>query len=352
MRNSIVENDLEFIVNSDNKWNSLEGKNILISGASGFLPAYMVETILYLNETRFNDKTNIFAMVRHEKNALKRFSNYGDRDELKFIINDVCNPIDIKDEIHYIIHAASQASPKFYKKDPVGTLCPNIIGTYNLLEIAREKNVKGFLFFSSGEVYGKVEEDMIPTKEEHYGYINPLDIRSSYVESKRMGETMCLSWFKQYGVPAKIVRPFHTYGPGMNLNDGRVFADFVYNLLKKEDIVIKSDGKAVRAFCYLADATTGFFTVLLKGKNGEPYNIGNNKCEISIIELAKKLVNLFPEYKLRVVQEKRQNNDYLESKIVRSCPDTFKISSIGWEPNYSIEEGFKRTIKSFELEIK
>ena len=327
-------------------------KNILISGASGFLPAYMVETILYLNETRFNDKTNIFAMVRDEKNALKRFSNYQDRDELKLIIQDVCNPFDIKDKIHYIIHAASQASPKFYKKDPVGTLCPNIIGTYNLLEMAREKNVQGFLFFSSGEVYGEIEEDMIPTKEEHYGYVDPLDIRSSYVESKRMGETMCISWFKQYSVPAKIVRPFHTYGPGMNLNDGRVFADFVYNLLKKEDIVIKSDGKAVRAFCYLADATAGFFTVLLKGKNGEPYNVGNDKCEISIIELAEKLANLFPEYKLRVVKEKRQDPDYLESKIVQSRPDIFKISSIGWEPHYSIEEGFKRTIKSFELEVK
>ena len=352
MRNSIVENDLDFIVNSDNIWNSLEGKNILISGASGFLPAYMVETILYLNETRFKDKTNVFAMVRNEKNALKRFSNYDDIDELKFIIQDVCNPFDINDEIHYIIHAASQASPKFYKKDPVGTLCPNIIGTYNLLEIAREKNVQGFLFFSSGEVYGEIEEDMIPTKEEHYGYVDPLDIRSSYVESKRMGETMCISWFKQYGVPAKIVRPFHTYGPGMNLNDGRVFADFVYNLLKKEDIVIKSDGKAVRAFCYLADATAGFFTVLLKGKDGEPYNVGNDKCEISIIELAEKLVNLFPEYKLKVVKEKRQEPDYLESKIGQSRPDTFKISSIGWKPHYSIEEGFKRTIKSFELEVK
>lgn len=348
MRNSIVEKDLDFIVNSNNGWNSLEGTNILISGANGFLPAYMVETILYLNETRFNDKTNIFALVRNKKNALKRFSNYHNIDELNFIVQDVCKPIDIDDEVHYIIHAASQASPKFYKKDPVGTLCPNVIGTYYLLEIAREKNVKSFLFFSSSEVYGEVEENKIPTKENHYGYVNPTDIRSSYAESKRMGETMCVSWFRQYDVPVKIVRPFHTYGPGMNLNDGRVFADFVSNIVKKEDIVMKSDGKAIRAFCYLADATAGFFTVLLKGKNGESYNMGNDKCEIKIIELAEKLVNLFPEYKLSVIKEKRQDPDYLESEITRNCPDIFKIRSIGWEPHYSIEEGFKRTIKSFE----
>jgi nucleoside-diphosphate-sugar epimerase len=348
MRNSIVEDDLNFIINSDNPWDSLEGTNILISGAGGFLPAYMVKTILYLNETRFNDKAKIFALVRNKENALKRFSNYYMGDELNFIVQDVCKPININDEIHYIIHAASQASPKFYKKDPVGTLCPNTLGTYYLLEIAKEKNVKSFLFFSSAEIYGKVEENEIPTKEKHFGPVDPTDVRSSYAESKRMGETMCISWFKQYEVPVKIIRPFHTYGPGMNLNDGRVFADFVSNIVKKEDLVIKSDGKSIRAFCYLADAVTGFFSVLLKGKNGESYNVGNDKCEISIAELAEKLVNLFPEYKLSVIKERRDDSEYLESKIIRNCPDISKICSIGWEPHYSIEEGFKRTIESFK----
>ena len=348
MRNSIIENDLNFIVNSNNPWNSLEGKNILITGANGFLPAYMIETILYLNETKFSDKANIFALVRNKENALKRFSDYLGRNELNFIVQDVCKPININKPIHYIIHAASQASPKFYKNDPVGTLCPNVIGTYHLLEMAREKKVKSFLFFSSAEIYGKVEEKEIPTKEKHFGCVDPTDVRSSYAESKRMGETMCISWFKQFGVPVKTVRPFHTYGPGMKLNDGRVFADFVSNIVKKEDIVIKSDGKSTRAFCYLADAVTGFFTVLLKGKNGESYNVGNDKCEINISKLAKKLVNLFPEYRLNVIKEKRDNSDYLESKITRNCPDISKIRLIGWEPYYSIEEGFQRTIKSFK----
>jgi len=352
MRNSIVENDLDFIVNSSNGWDSLEGTNILISGASGFLPAYMVETILYLNETKFSDKATIYALVRNKEKSLNRFANYHDRDELKFIIQDVCDPVNLDEDIHYIVHAASHASPKFYKTDPVGTLCPNTIGTYYLLEIAREKKVKSFLFFSSGEVYGDVGKNNVPTKENQYGYVDPTDIRSSYAESKRMGETMCISWFKQHGVPTKIVRPFHTYGPDMNLRDGRVFADFVFNILKKENIVLKSDGKATRAFCYLADAVAGFFTVLLNGQNGESYNIGNDKCEISILELAKKLVDLFPEYKLSVIIEKRQDIDYLESKIIKSCPDISKICSIGWKPCYSIEEGFKRTIKSFEHNTK
>jgi UDP-glucuronate decarboxylase len=347
MRNSIVEEDLKFITSTNNPWKNLEGKNILISGANGFIPSYMVETILFLNETKFKNKSKIIGLVRNKERASKRFYSYEDRDELTFLVQDVCNPIDIDMEVDFIIHAASQASPKFYNVDPVGTLCPNVIGTYQLLELARKNDTENFLFLSSSEVYGEVATDKIPTKEDDYGYLDPTDIRSCYAESKRMGENMCISWFKQYGVPTKIVRPFHTYGPSMNLDDGRVFADFVSNIVNQQNIIMKSNGESIRTFCYLADAVAGFFTVLLKGQNGESYNISNDKGEISIIRLAEQLVKLFPEYKLKVIKEKRQDPNYLESKITRNCPDISKIRSIGWEPYYSIEKGFKRTIESF-----
>ncbi len=352
MRDPITKEDLEFITSSNIPWESLEGKNILITGANGFLPAYMVETILYLNEIKFKEKATVFAIVRNKKRALKRFSNYKNIKELKFYVHDVCKPLKIKEEIHYIIHAASQASPKFYRKDPVGTLCPNALGTYYLLNLAKEKNVDSFLFFSSGEVYGNVDETKIPIKEESYGYVDPIDVRSCYAESKRMGENMCISFFKQFDVPTKIVRPFHTYGPGMKLDDGRVFADFISNILNKEDIIMKSDGSAIRAFCYLADAVSGYFTVLLNGKNGSAYNVGNDKCEVSILNLAERLVKLFPEYNTKVIRKERKNSIYLESKINRSSPDISKIRSIGWEPQYSIEEGFKRTVQIFELQSR
>ena len=349
MRDSILKEDLDFIISSNTGWESLEGKNILITGANGFLPAYMVETILYLNENKFNEKANVFAVVRNINRALKRFSSHKHNPNLKFYVHDVCKPLKIKEEIKYIIHAASQASPKFYKKDPVGTLCPNALGTYYLLELAKEKDVDCFLFFSSGEVYGNFEDCKIPIKETSYGYVDPVDVRSCYSESKRMGENMCISFYKQFGVPTKIVRPFHTYGPGMKLDDGRVFADFIANILNKKDIIMKSDGSAIRAFCYLSDAVSGFFNVLLNGENGSVYNVGNDKSVVSILNLAERLVNLFPEYKLKVIRKERNDSIYLESKIKRSSPDISKIRSIGWEPHYSIEEGFKRTLKSFEL---
>lgn len=345
MLNPIVKEDLKFITSSDNPWNNLEGKTILISGANGFLPSFMVKTILYLNENLFENKTKIIALVRNKNKAIKRFPQRND--DLTFHVHDICKPFKIESDVDFIVHAASQASPKYYNQDPVGTLCPNLIGTYQLLELARKNDLESFLFFSSGEVYGETLK--FPTRENEYGYLDPTDIRSCYAESKRMGENMCVSWFKQYDVPTKIIRPFHTYGPGMSLDDGRVFADFVSNIVNHENIVMKSSGEACRAFCYLADAIAGFFTVLFKGENGESYNVGNDKGEVSIKDLAQRLVELYPEYGLKVIKKTRKDINYLESKITRNSPDISKIRSLGWEPYYSIEDGFKRTIDSFKF---
>ena len=348
MRHPIVQQDIkENILASDLPWNKLAGKTVLVSGASGFLPAYIVETLLCLNEHTYGKPTKVIGLVRNKKKALDRFSTYHKNKDLIIIVQDVCLPIFIDEKIDYIIHAASQASPIYYGKDPVGTLSANVIGNYNLLNLAKDNAVESFLFFSSGEVYGEVQSSQIPTKESDYGYVDPTNVRSCYAESKRMGETMCVSWFHQYGVPTKIVRPFHTYGPGMSLDDGRVYADFIGDILNNRDIIMKSDGSAIRAFCYLSDAVQGFLTVLLKGESGQAYNVGNDRGEVSISDLANRLVSLFPEKGLKVVrQELNHQLGYLQSNISRNCPDISKIRVLGWEPTTSIEEGFKRTIRS------
>ena len=348
MRNNIVEEDLESITNANIPWDALEGKNVLITGANGFLPAYIVETILFLNENKFKKKAKIFALVRNKEKALHRFLNYENRNDLVLIIQDVTEQINLDENINYIIHAASQASPKYFGKDPVGTLNANIIGTYNLLEYARSKSIECFLFFSSGEVYGDVKQSGTSINENMYGYIDPIDVRSCYAEGKRAGETMCISYNKQFGIPVKIVRPFHTYGPGMSLDDGRVFADFVSNIVKNQDIQMKSDGSAIRTFCYLSDAITGFFTVLLIGENANAYNVTNPSCTTSIYDLANVLVSLFPEKKLKVINQKKIDcRDYLKSSVSGFVPDTSKLLALGWNPRVSIEEGFKRTIESY-----
>lgn len=346
-RNRIVEEDLQRITAADIPWQRFAGKTVLISGASGFLPAYLVETLLYLNEKSQTD-IKVLGLVRNEEKALTRFAAYRGRNDLEFFVQDVCEPVVTQKKIDYVIHAASQASPKYFGIDPVGTMTANLLGTHNLLGLAREKNSAGFLLFSSGEVYGEVNPERVPTKEFDYGSVDPTEVRSCYAESKRAAETLCVAWCHQYGVPTKIVRPFHTYGPGMSLDDGRVFADFVADIVNCSDIIMKSDGKARRAFCYLADATVGFFSVLLNGVEGQAYNVGNDEAEISILDLAELLASMFPQRGTRVIQqESAPIPTYLKSNITRNCPDTSKIRALGWRPTTSIESGFKRTVESF-----
>lgn len=344
--NKIILEDLENIVNAQIDWQKFNGKTVLVSGANGFLPAYMVESLLFLLDKKIITGLTILALVRNLTKAKARFKNYLNRKELLFINQDVCNFFEIPHKIDFIIHAASQASPKYFGTDPVGTLKANIVGTINLLNIARINNVDSFLFFSTSEVYGLMSEDKIPTRENEYGYLDPTNVRSCYAESKRMGEAICVSYLHQYGIPVKIIRPFHTYGPGMALDDGRVHADFISDIVNNRDINMKSDGSAIRSFCYLADATRGFFKVFLDGGVGEAYNIGNRNNEISIINLANLLVNMFPKKKLRVIKQKAPEG-YLQSKIIRNSPDITKANAIGWFPEISLEDGLFRTIKSY-----
>lgn len=344
-----MEEDLASVTASELPWSRLSGKSVLITGASGFLPAYLVESLLYQNEKKISEPTQVIGLVRNAEKARLRFAHYEGRKDLQLIVQDVEVPITDLSRVDVIIHAASHASPKYYGIDPVGTLSANVIGTQNLLSLALKCGAERFLFFSSGEVYGQVGDNQIPTRENDYGRVDPIQVRSCYAESKRMGENMCVSWAHQYGVPSVVVRPFHTYGPGMTLNDGRVYADFVSDILADRDIVMKSDGHARRAFCYLADATSGFFTALFAGKVGEAYNVGNMQAESSILELAQRLIALFPEKQLKVVlqSERHAEADYLQSMISRNCPDITKIGLIGWQPVTTIEEGFSRTVASF-----
>ncbi len=291
--NIIIKSDIEEIVKSNIPWEKFKNKHILITGANGFLPAYLVYSLLEANEY-FKLNIKITALVRNIYKAQHRFAEYIDNDSLYLLHQDVNEKLENRG-YNYIIHAASQASPKYYSIDPVGTLKPNIIGTSNLLELAIESKVDGFLYFSSSEVYGQIPDSENPIKEDQFGYLDPAKVRSCYAESKRMGETLCVSYFHQHAVPVKIVRPFHTYGPGMDLNDGRVYADFVKNIVQNENINLNSDGTAQRAFCYIKDATIGFFLALMNGRSGESYNIGNQEQEYSIKNLASILINLYPE---------------------------------------------------------
>ena len=348
MRNSIIEADLEFITSAGVPWDALKNKTVLVSGAAGFLPAYMVETMLYLNETR-DTNISVIGLVRNHDKALERFAHYEKNKNLTFVVQDVCERIQIAQDIHYIVHAASLATPKVFMDDPVGTLSPNVIGTDNLLRLAAKKQVECFMYFSTSGVHGHVSPDAYPIKETCVGKLNFLDLASCYLESKRMGENMCIAWMKQHGVPVKIVRPAITYGPGIKLDDGRSFADFIACVVNSKDIELYSDGRAVRNFCYLSDATVGFFMVMLKGLVGDAYHVATDH-EISILDLATLLVEeVFPERNLKVVMKADPSKNYLRMEFPRTTVDISKARALGWEPRIPVEEGFRRTVDSYVM---
>ena len=343
---SIVTNDMEWLVEQyPIPWDRLRDKTVMITGAAGFLAAYMVETLMYLNKVR-GFGTTVIAVVRNRKRYEARFTQFLGNSELVCIEQDISLPVNLERHVDFIIHAASQASPRYYAVDPVGTLAANTFGTAHLLEMAHQNKVEGLLYFSSAEVYG--EASRVPTSEKDYGYLEPLAVRSCYAESKRMGENMCVSWHHQFGVPARIVRPFHTYGPGMSLHDGRVYADFVADVVNSRDIVLKSNGLARRAFCYLADATAGFWMVLLAGEDARAYNIGNPEGVTSVRDLARTVASLFPERNISVRFEQRESEEaYLSTTIQITCPDITLAKNLGWLPSTSIEAGFRKTIQSY-----
>jgi len=345
--NDIVREDMEMIVQKKLPWANLAGAKVLVTGAAGFLPAYMVETLLFLNRHVLDKAAHVVGLVRNRERARLRFQEALLGGDLEIIEQDVSEPLQCKGAFDFIVHAASQASPVYYKTDPVGTLSANVLGTYHLLSAARHGDCRGFLYFSSGEVYGIVRDGTVPTAENEGGYLDPTDVRSCYGESKRMGETMCVSWAQQYGVPARIARPFHTYGPGMRLDDGRVFADFVRDILNGGPIVLHSEGMARRSFCYLADAVAGFFTVLLSGQTGQAYNVANPDCECSIAELAERLAAVYASDGMAVERKARGDSVYVPSPIVGTLPSIDKLKALGWAPRVSIEGGFFRTVEFY-----
>jgi len=346
MNKVVVEEDIAGIVGGL-RAEQFRGKVVLVAGAAGFLPAYMVEALLYLNSIS-DCGCKVVALVRTLSKAEQRFAEYLDRPDFVLLQGDVARLPSNMPRADIIIHAASAASPKFYSTDPVGVMEANFLGMHNLLELARTWVVDSFLYFSSGEVYGQTPSDTTATKETDYGYIDVLNVRSCYAESKRAAETLGVSYWKQYGVPIKIVRPFHTYGPGMALEDGRVFADFVADVVSRRNIVIKGDGLAIRAFCYLADATSAFFLVLDKGQPGLAYNVGNPEGAISVGELADLLVGLYPDLGLEVERASNgHESGYLVSPIAKNLPDVGAVEALGWARHFSLEKGFARTISYF-----
>lgn len=341
INNKFYREDLEKIVSFNIPYEKLDKKNILITGANGLIASYLVDSLMYLNLFK-NYKIEVFALCRTKEKAEKRFKEYLDKINFHLIIQDVCFPLNSEIKFNYIIHAACNAHPLAYSQNPIGVINSNIVGTTNLLNFILKHKAERFLFVSSSEVYGdnpQVNEFF----EDSFGKINSMNSRSCYSESKRMAETICASYSSQYGIDFVSVRPGFIYGATITEDNSRADAQFLRNVLNKEDIVMKSKGEQIRSYCYVADCTTAIFTILLKGKNGEAYNISDNNIKVSIKEFAETLakegkVNL--KFELPTEIEKKGY-----SVINNAVLNSNKLEKLEWYGQYSLKAGIKQMLK-------
>jgi dTDP-glucose 4,6-dehydratase len=320
----------------------LKGTRWLVTGATGFVPAYLVKFLCWLNE-RDSLGLQLDLWVRSARRAGDVFPWLGSEGVwMHLSVPDWRNPSSWEvPPADYIIHAASPATPAACAADPEAVRTCNIKATKVLLDMASRPSLKGFLFFSSSEVYGDTGPNAFPD-ESSLGNIDPRGERSVYPVSKRLGEALCREAAQNEGLPVRMARIFHTYGPGMNLeSDGRVFADLIGNAVRGEDIILKSDGSGKRAFSYLGDTVSALMKILLHGGDGEAYNVGNPEAVLSVSELADLIISLVPEKNLKKQVSEEAS---AQSASAGVFPEITKLHNLDWQPRLSPQDGFARTL--------
>lgn len=343
--NRVLEDDLKTIIAEDLSWEKLKNKTVMITGASGMVGSYMLYVLLMLNDEKHYG-IKVDAVMRNVNKLPEEIRN---REDVNVVVADVTKDIPDVGDADYIIHAASPASPLIMQNQPVETIAANTIGTFKTLELAKEKNAEGYLFISSREIYGQPDEGQEFFYENTYGFVDQLNPRSCYSEGKKAAETMCVCFHEEYGLNTKIARLAHTYGPGMSIYDGRVQADFLKNVYHNEDIVLKSEGTAVRTYTYIADAIAGMYRILLDSED-IVYNIGNEAGKVSIRDLAEILVSIYPERGLKLVFDIPEGGTKGTAPYTLGILSSEKLRKLGWNPKYSVKDGFKRTLEYLELE--
>ncbi|MGA3206883.1 MAG: NAD-dependent epimerase/dehydratase family protein [Syntrophales bacterium] len=351
----VINTDLDYICgNLKAEFSQMAGKNLLITGGAGFLGYYLVQSILQWNKIGGTASIKLTVYDNYIRGMPNWLTGSEDDPNLTLVDHDITHPLptDIAD-FNYIIHAASIASPTYYRKFPIETMDANVNGVRLLLEYSKQqkqvgKSINGFLFYSTSEVYGDPTPENIPTPETYRGNVSFTGPRACYDESKRYGETLCVNFAQQYEIPVKIARPFNNYGPGLKISDRRVLPDFARDVFAGRDIVMLSDGFPTRTFCYIADAIVGYYKILVNGRPSEAYNIGIEKPEVSMTTLAEKFVELSKEllgYKGKVVRQQSNDKAYLADNPNRRCPVIEKARrEVGYDPKILFEEGLRRSI--------
>ena len=322
---------------------SFEGKTVLLTGGGGFIGRYFIEVFRQLNRHRLKKACRLIVV----DNFITSPSDGSSLDasvDIEIIRHDVIKPLEggaFDDPVDYIIHAAGIASPFYYRKFPLETLEVATVGTKNALRLCEKHRSRALLYFSSSEIYGDPDARHVPTPESYRGNVSCLGPRACYDEAKRLGETLCLIFHQQRGVPTKTVRPFNVYGPGMQRGDYRVLPNFASKISDGEPVSVYNQGNQTRTYCYIVDAMVGFIQVLLNGIPGDVYNIGNPSPEITVLQLVQELEQVLGrQVAYRLIE---YPDSYPADEPMRRCPDISKASlQLGYKPAVPLRDGLGR----------
>lgn len=307
--------------------------NILVTGATGLIGSCLVDILMQ------HSACHIYALGRNRERAMRRFKAYEGDSHFHFLQHDVSLPLPFKEDFHYIIHAASNASPAFFQQSPVEVMKANLNGVCQLVEYGLQHKMRRMVFISSGEVYGEGDGSIFTEKSS--GYIDILSPRACYPSSKRASETLCAAYAQEYGADIVIARLCHTYGPFFTESDNRVYAQFIRNVLQGENIVMKSKGEQYRSWIYVVDCVAAILTLLMKGQGGEAYNVADEQSDITIRQLAEKVASISGR---QVIMDITADGN--TSPITRAVFSTEKIRQTGWKPLFSMDEGLEHTLQT------
>lgn len=334
MNNPLYQEDLRRILKADLPWEELDGRTLLISGATGMIGSCLTDALMTRGGSR------VIALGRSRDKASERFSRWWDNERFHFLQHDITAPLSLSEPVDYVIHLASATHPLAYATDPIGTIEANVAGTRNLLESAI--GARRFLFASSNEIYGENRGDVELFDEDYMGYIDCNSLRAGYPESKRCGEALCQAYIRQKGVDAVIARLTRSYGPTLLRSDTKALSQFLWKGLAGEDIVLKSDGSQLYSYTYVSDAVTGLLTVLLKGRCGAAYNVAEESFDVPLRKMAEMVADAAGTHVVFDLPERTEAAGF--SKVTKARLDGSRLRALGWKAEIAPEEGIRRTL--------
>jgi UDP-glucuronate decarboxylase len=339
---NILEEDIMHIVESTLiDWKLFSNKLVMITGGTGLIGKILTESLIMCNEI-YNYNIGVLLPVRDIKKAMEIYSKRV-FDQVEVVEIDLTKIHAVKENVDIIIHCAAPTQSAYFMEYPVETIRAIVQGTESIMEYARKRMCKNIVYLSSMEVFGQQFQEIL--YEPDLGQLSLTSLRSCYPEAKRMTELMCYSYSKEYDIPVKIARLAQTFGPGVSLNDNRVFIQFCKAIQNKNDIILHTTGESIINYCYTTDAILGIYRIIQAGKSGETYSVVNDDDKITIYEIAKWMIDTYGKREQTIRFDFREETKYASQNHSKLSND--KLKTLGWEPEYSIKQGYHRLLQYF-----